>query len=65
MVRISKGQLRLALIISAIAFVACLVAGDYFAAVALVIVAALGTWWQVRHAERPDQAEHGHDGHEL
>ncbi|MEY9851553.1 ABC-type nickel/cobalt efflux system permease component RcnA [Leifsonia sp. EB41] len=65
MVRISKGQLRLALVVSGIAMIACLVAGDYFAAITLVIVAALGTWWQVRHAKLAARDKHGHDRHEL
>ena len=60
MVRISKGQLRLALIISGIAIVAFFVKGDYFLAIAVFVAAALGAWWQVRHAESPGQGERGH-----
>ena len=64
MVRISRGQLQLALIISGIATVAFFVKGDYFIAIAVVVVAALGTWWQVRHAKRPGQDEDAHDRRE-
>lgn len=62
MVRISKGQLRLALVIAGILVIACLVTEDYIMAGVFTLVAALGAAWQLRHAEpKSDHSDHRDD----
>jgi hypothetical protein len=48
--RISKAELRFALIVGGLLVAVTLVTGDYVMAIVFAAIAALGTTWQLRHA---------------